>query len=76
MIHHMAQEAPKVSLDIHRTRLSPESQARVIHLIFVNELNVDIVAQRMGVGKTTIRRILKAHYEKIDARKLTDDSER
>lgn len=65
----MAQGAPHISLDIHRTRLSPETQARIIHLLFVDELSVPVVAKRLGLGKTTIRRIRTAHCEKIDTRK-------
>jgi transposase-like protein len=77
MIASMAQIAPRaISLDVHRMKLSPESQARVIHLLFVNELSVDIVAQRMGVGKSTIRRIQMAHCEKVDARKHLDNGDR
>jgi transposase-like protein len=65
----MAQDAPiTTSLDCHRSRLSPEGQARVIHLLFTEGLSVEIVAERFGVGSTTIRRIRSAYCEKIDAR--------
>lgn len=67
----MAQLAPTASLDCHRTKLSLEGQARVIHLLFVEELSVGVVARRFGVGASTIRRIRTAHYNKIDARKAT-----
>lgn len=56
--------------DFHRTKLSPDKEARAIHLLFVDQLSVDIVATRMGLGVSTIRRIRVAHCEKIDARKL------
>ena len=68
----MAQAAPTISPDFHRTRLSPESQARIIHLLFVDELSVDIVARRFGLSRSTIRRIQSAHCDKIDARKKDD----
>jgi transposase-like protein len=69
----LATANPLAPLDCHRTRLSPESQARVVHLLFVDGLSVQIVARRFGVGLTTIRRIQMAHCEKIDSRKLRAD---
>ena len=65
----MAQAAPTPAIPESRNRLSPVEQARVIHLLFVEELSVDVVAIRFGVGATTIRRIRSAHFEKIDSRK-------
>jgi len=67
MILLMAPAAPNLSFDIHRTLVSPESQAKIIHLLFVQELSVDTVARRFGVGRTTIRRIQTAYHEKIAA---------
>ena len=74
MIQGMAHTAPVVpSLDCHRTRITPEAQARVIHLLFIQELSVDIVARRMGVARTTIRRIQSAYYLKTEQGKNGDD---
>src|SRR5258708_40195416 len=56
--------------------LSPENQVRVIHLLFTDELSVEIVAHRFGVSKPTIARIRSAYYEKMDARKLTNGDPR
>jgi transposase-like protein len=72
----MAQAAPTLptgsgtAID-RRTKLSPGEQARVIHLLFIDELSVEIVARRFDVGSTTIRRIRTAYYETIDSRKAT-----
>ncbi len=68
MMLFMAQAAPNLSFDIHRTLVSPESQAKIIHLLFVQELSVDTVARRFGVGRTTIRRIQTAYCEKMERR--------
>jgi len=78
MIWPMAQAAPHAQEfgDFHKTKLSPESQARIIHLLYVDELSVSIVAERMGVNRSTIRRIQIAHSLKTDARKVLNGNGR
>ena len=72
----MAQPAPIFSRYNSRVRLSPEGQARAIHLLFTEELSVGIVAQRMGVSEPTIYRIRTAHHLKIDKRKFDNGDKR
>ena len=52
-----------------RMKLSPESQAKVIHLLFTDGLSVELVARRFNVGQSTIRRIRAAYVENSDQRK-------
>ena len=63
----MAQTAPGQSqLDRRRSRIDAEGQAKVIYLLFHDKLSIEVVAQRFGVGASTIRRVREAYYEKIE----------
>jgi transposase-like protein len=74
MLCPMAQAAPKTTDfgDYHKTKLSPEGQARIIQLLFVQQLSVEVIAKRFGIGATTVRRIRASHCEMMDARKERD----
>jgi len=64
----MAQTAPLATFEYYRTRLSPERQAKIIHLLFVEELSIEVVANRFNVSGMTVRRVRMAHINKIDKR--------